>query len=82
MTIVPVLVAASLTLSALGVALFFWAVKGGQMDEADEGAFLPLIDRPPGGTTTRLSRSDFFTSPRIRDGAMGATGATMDLRLH
>lgn len=47
MGILPLLLLAALALSATGVALFFWAVRSGQLDDVDGAASLALADRPP-----------------------------------
>ncbi len=47
MGLVPLLAFAALSLSALGVAIFFWAVRSGQFDELDAEAVRALVDAPP-----------------------------------
>ena len=47
MGIVPLLVVAALGLSAVGVALFFWAVRSGQFEDLDSQAVRALRECPP-----------------------------------
>jgi cbb3-type cytochrome oxidase maturation protein len=47
MGIVPLLVIAALALSAVGLGLFMWAVKGGQFEELEAEAVRALRDGPP-----------------------------------
>lgn len=47
MGMVPILAIAALSLSAVGVALFFWAVGAGQFEELDAEATRALLDGPP-----------------------------------
>ncbi|MCK6527292.1 cbb3-type cytochrome oxidase assembly protein CcoS [Myxococcota bacterium] len=47
MGILPLLLFAALALSGTGVALFFWAVRSGQLDDLEGAASLALRDRPP-----------------------------------
>lgn len=47
MGIVPLLVLAALFLSAVGVGLFFWAVRSGQFEDLDSQAVRALRDGPP-----------------------------------
>jgi cbb3-type cytochrome oxidase maturation protein len=47
MGIVPVLALAALSMSALGLALFVWAVGAGQFEELDAEAARALMDGPP-----------------------------------
>ena len=47
MGIVPILAVAALSMSAIGVAFFFWAVGAEQFDELDAEASRALMDGPP-----------------------------------
>ncbi len=47
MGILPVLVGAALGLSAIGVALFVWAVRNGQFEDLEGEATRALRDGPP-----------------------------------
>jgi len=47
MGIVPLLVAAALALSGVGVALFVWAVRTGQFEDLEGEASRALVDAPP-----------------------------------
>ena len=47
MGILPILLVAALALSAIGLALFRWAVADGQFDELDGKSTLPLRELPP-----------------------------------
>jgi cbb3-type cytochrome oxidase maturation protein len=58
MGLVPLLVLAALTLSALGLALFFWAVSGGQFDDLEHEAVRALHEGPPLGAARPPPRSD------------------------
>lgn len=58
MSILPVMILASLLVVLGAVVAFFWAVENDQFDDLEFPAFLPLLDQPAASQTRQRSAAD------------------------